>query len=140
MLHLKLVIIQKMGKFIKNSPSFRFFLLFAILNVPALFASAQLQAHFTANDTDGCAGRLLVTFSSQSTGTITGWTWDFGDGSTSTSLPPVSHTYANPGQYTVSLTVTNGITSSTETKPTYITVFANPVAHFTFNQIGRAHV
>lgn len=121
-----------MDKNCKKSPIVRMLLLTALLNFSALFAFGQLQAHFTANDTDGCAGRLVVTFASQSTGTITGFSWDFGDGSTSTNPPPVSHTYANPGQYTVSLTVTNGLTSSTETRPTYITVFANPIANFTF--------
>ncbi|RMG83101.1 MAG: PKD domain-containing protein, partial [Bacteroidetes bacterium] len=34
------------------------------------------------------------------------WLWDFGDGNTSTAQNPV-HTYASPGNYTVSLTVTN---------------------------------
>jgi PKD repeat protein len=33
------------------------------------------------------------------------WLWDFGDGTTSTQQHPV-HTYANPGSYTVSLTIT----------------------------------
>lgn len=34
------------------------------------------------------------------------WYWKFGDGATSTDQYPV-HTYSNPGQYTVSLTVTD---------------------------------
>ncbi len=38
-------------------------------------------------------------------GTITNWLWDFDDGSTSTTLNP-SHVYAQPGSYTVCLTVT----------------------------------
>jgi gliding motility-associated-like protein len=37
--------------------------------------------------------------------TITRYTWDFGDGNTS-SLPAPSHTYTKPGTYTVSLVVT----------------------------------
>ena len=38
-------------------------------------------------------------------GTITGWNWDFGDGTTSTLQNP-NHTYAAPGVYTVTLTAT----------------------------------
>lgn len=49
---------------------------------------------------------LVVTFSDQSSGTITDWLWDFGDGNTSTQQNPV-HTYAAPGQYTVCLTASN---------------------------------
>lgn len=35
------------------------------------------------------------------------WSWDFGDGSTSSSFDP-SHTYASPGTYTVTLTSSGG--------------------------------
>lgn len=39
-------------------------------------------------------------------GTITEWAWDFGDGATATG-PTASHTYAEPGGYQISLTVTD---------------------------------
>jgi|GEM_PF-2323668 len=44
------------------------------------------------------------------------WFWDFGDGHTSTEQNPV-HTYANPGTYTVTLTVTDslGVTANDTT-------------------------
>jgi hypothetical protein len=47
---------------------------------------------------------------------VTERTWDFGDGATSDQLNPV-HTYAAPGHYTVSLTVSspNGTDSTVET-------------------------
>ena len=51
-------------------------------------------------------GTGQYTFSDQSTittGTITGWLWDFGDGNTSTSQNPV-HQYATTGVYNVCLT------------------------------------
>ena len=48
-----------------------------------------------------------VVFADQSTsspGQIIGWTWDFGDGTTSNNSNP-THTYANGGLYTVCLTI-----------------------------------
>jgi predicted phage baseplate assembly protein len=48
---------------------------------------------------------LTVLFTDFSTGNITGWAWDFGDGTTSTEQNP-SHIYRHSGQYTVTLTVT----------------------------------
>ena len=64
------------------------------------------QADFTP--TSACA-TTSFTFqgrSSVATGLITGWKWDFGDGSTSVAQQP-SHTYARAGDYTVRLEVTS---------------------------------
>ena len=44
--------------------------------------------------------------SSDPDGSIDAWSWDFGDGNTSTAQNP-SHVYASDGQYTVILTVTD---------------------------------
>ena len=44
--------------------------------------------------------------SSDSDGTVTAWSWDFGDGASSPEQSP-SHTYAADGTYSVSLTVTD---------------------------------
>jgi hypothetical protein len=49
---------------------------------------------------------LTTTFADQSSGTITDWFWDFGDGNTSILQNP-THTYATAGQYTVCLTASN---------------------------------
>lgn len=48
--------------------------------------------------------RRLVAFNDQSTGKITSWEWDFGDGKTSTEQHPV-HAYEKPGLYIVTLWV-----------------------------------
>lgn len=90
-------------------------------------------AALAADVTSGCAP-LCVTFADLSTvaapGVITSWSWDFGDGNTSTSQSP-SHCYNTPGNYTVILNITtaDGCTSSI-TMPAYIAVYAMPVAAF----------
>ena len=48
-------------------------------------------------------------------------TWNFGDGQTSTAKN-TSHTYNNPGTYTVSLNVSNAAGSNISTKSNLITV------------------
>ncbi|MDV4344097.1 PKD domain-containing protein [Methanoculleus sp. YWC-01] len=79
-----------------------------------------LVADFTANVTSGPAP-LTVAFTDTSTGGPTSWLWDFGDGNTSTVQNPV-HTYESPGNYSVTLTVSNAFGTSTLTKPDYIRV------------------
>ncbi|MBS4062572.1 MAG: PKD domain-containing protein, partial [Bacteroidetes bacterium] len=54
---------------------------------------------------------------------VTSWLWNFGDGGTSTQQNP-SHVYNAVGNYTVSLTVGDGVTQATETKIAYIQVSA----------------
>jgi len=52
---------------------------------------------------------------------ITSWNWAFGDDETSTAQNP-SHIYQNGGDYTVTLTVSDGTDTNTETKIEYIHV------------------
>jgi PKD repeat protein len=74
---------------------------------------------------------LTVQFTDASTGVITGRSWDFGDGQSSTQTNP-SHIYANAGTYTVSLTVTGPGGSNTKMRSNYITVTEPaPAADFT---------
>jgi PKD repeat protein len=81
--------------------------------------AAAPVADFTA-DVTADPPPLTVNFTDNSSGNITSWEWDFGDGVTSTEQNP-SHTYNDLGRYTVSLTVTGPGGSDTETKPDYIT-------------------
>jgi PKD repeat protein len=62
-----------------------------------------------------------VQFTDQSANNPTSWSWEFGDGGTSTLQNP-SHKYTASGNYTVSLTVTNEYGSHTETKANFIAV------------------
>lgn len=82
--------------------------------------SPSLEADFTASPTEGTAP-LEVSFTDTSTGTPTSWVWEFGDGNVS-SEPNPTHTYEEPGAYTVSLTVSDAMAVDTETKVDYITV------------------
>ncbi|WP_298666605.1 PKD domain-containing protein, partial [uncultured Methanofollis sp.] len=77
----------------------------------------HIATAFTANTTAGEAP-LTVQFTDQSTGAITAWHWDFGDGTTSEEQNPV-HIF-EAGTYDVSLTVTRDGVEETETKTEYI--------------------
>ncbi len=64
-----------------------------------LVEPATLDASF-----DYVATGLTVNFTDTSTGGVTGWFWEFGDGATSNERNP-DHTYAGSGSYTVRLGV-----------------------------------
>jgi gliding motility-associated-like protein len=92
---------------------------------------AQPTANFTANTTAGC-GPLVVNFTDQSTGNPTSWSWNFGDPRQQTLVTGQnpSWSFFNPGQYTVTLTVTNASGSNTKVMTQYITVYAKPTINF----------
>lgn len=85
-------------------------------------AGSAPVAAFAASTTSGTAP-LTVTFTDASTNAPTAWSWNFGDGGTSTTQSP-AHTYTTAGTYTVSLIASNAYGSDTETKTGYITVTA----------------
>lgn len=62
-------------------------------------------ADFTANAVCNGDPVLLVDQSNVTTGLVTGWYWEFGDGSFSSTQQP-SHQYAGPGSYNISLVAT----------------------------------
>ena len=66
--------------------------------------------------------------SSDEDGTISSYNWDFGDGETGTGKT-IIHRYQNPGDYIVSLSVTDddGAVSNNDRKLTYITVLHGTV-------------
>ncbi|MEN8180440.1 MAG: PKD domain-containing protein, partial [Pseudomonadota bacterium] len=75
------------------------------------------------NGTEGIAVNFDGSASNDPDGSIVSYAWDFGDGSSGTSVNP-SHAYATAGTYTVSLTVTDdaGATASASTTATIDTV------------------
>ena len=75
---------------------------------------------FTGTPLSGTAPLDMV-FTDASTNSPNAWAWDFGDGGTSNVQNP-THTYIDPGSYTVSLTAFNDGGSDNETKAGYVTV------------------
>jgi len=90
------------------------------------FTGANLTppvAAFSGTPTTGSAP-LKVAFTDASTGNITNWLWNFGDGHsvTNTTSVSVTNTYASAGSYTVSLTVTGPNGNNALSKTNYIVV------------------
>jgi PKD repeat protein/murein DD-endopeptidase MepM/ murein hydrolase activator NlpD len=69
---------------------------------------------------------LTVVFTDASTGAVTSWRWNFGDGNTSTERSP-THTYANSGVYTVVLKVDGPLGSDEYTRTEYVTATTPPL-------------
>ncbi|MBC8327474.1 MAG: S8 family serine peptidase [Planctomycetes bacterium] len=77
-------------------------------------------AEFSGTPVTGTAP-LVVDFSDLSTRGPTAWSWDFGDGGSSTQQNP-SYTYSAAGTYSVTLVVSNAYGQDTMPKTGYVTV------------------
>jgi gliding motility-associated-like protein len=93
---------------------------------------------FFASDTTVCPG-AFVTFTSTSIAGVPGpvtYFWNFGDGSNSTLASP-SHSYSLPGNYNVTLSITNsqGCTKLL-TKIAYMTIYSPPGVGFTGSPVN----
>ena len=99
--------------------------------------TSALKAAFTFTTADLTA--VFTDASTDSSGTITNWAWDFGDGYSSTMQHP-SHTFAASGTYTVTLTVTDSLSDSAATSRTVTAMAPNqpPAADFSFGASGLA--
>ena len=101
---------------IKTDKMFRSFRNLRIAGVVLIFlccfsqaAKAQAPtAAFDANDTIVCISNTVsfIDMSLPGNAAITGWSWTFGDGGTS-SIPNPNYAYATGGNFTVKLVVTN---------------------------------
>jgi len=88
---------------------------------PNYINAIKPNAAFTVADTFACPG-VAVTFNNTSTGSNLSSVWNFGDGSSSTTTTSPTHTYNNPGDYTVTLITTeNGSCKDTATLKMHIT-------------------
>jgi len=86
---------------------------------------------------NNCAGASVFfnEMSSTTAGYVMLWIWDFGDGNTQTVIHPanpnVNHTYANAGNYNVTLTIMAS-DSCLDIYSQIITIHPNPVANFDY--------
>ncbi|ATL47350.1 hypothetical protein COR50_09305 [Chitinophaga caeni] len=94
------------------------------------------NATITVNNNTVCAGNEIeFTYAGIDAGNIATFSWDWGDGTRSTSTQsPVSKSYAQPGNYTVQLTITDDNGCVTASNSLGITV-NGAMADFSF--IGR---
>ncbi len=95
---------------------------------------AVIQADFTYSPANPTAG-TQIQFTDKSTGNITSWSWQFGDGGTSSQKNPTK-TYSTAGSYNVKLTVSDGTTSNSMTQT--VTVVESLAADFTFSPSSPA--
>jgi len=87
------------------------------------------QAAFSTDVNSALIGGTIA-FTDESINDPVSWSWDFGDGSTSSEQNP-AHVYESAGTYTVSLTVTNSAGSDDEVKTNHIAIsLPAPVAGF----------
>ena len=97
----------------------------------------SLSIDFSADITSGYDS-LIVNFQDTSTGSeITGWEWDFGDGSPKSYLQNPQHQYTRVGNFDVTLTIYNSrLETQTITKSNYINiVYQIPRVQFTANRL-----
>lgn len=89
-------------------------------------AATVLTAAFSA-DTTALCGQGTVHFTDETVGDISSWSWTFqgGDPATSTEQNPAV-LYSIPGTYDVSLTVTSGSNTNTESKTGFVNMYALP--------------
>ncbi len=116
----------------------KFILLTICITSFKTFAQTPPNSAFTSSTQDLCV-QTTLNFTNQSTaGTapITTYTWDFGDGNSSTNQNP-SHSYTAAGTYTVTLVVqaSNGQADS-EVKIGYIVVRPKPSIDFSTSTNG----
>lgn len=78
------------------------------------------EPSFSATEYVGC-GALDVTFRDNTWPRADEYLWNFGDGSTSTEAEP-SHSYSEPGNYSVTLDVKNEYGETTMTQDDYINI------------------
>jgi gliding motility-associated-like protein len=96
-------------------------------SVAYITVNASPNVLFTASDSGNVCSPKTIQFTNQSTGISNpSYLWNFGDGGTSTLANP-SHTYTNPGNYSVTLLISNSNgCSKSLTKQNFINLINKP--------------
>ena len=95
-----------------------------VIVTPAL---THPEAHFTATPSGAQQVTFNATGSAPGVGNIVNYHWNWGDGGAEDEdpqSPVVTHTYTQPGEYQVTLTVTNSAYQSATSAPQAVTVTA----------------
>jgi PKD repeat protein len=101
----------------------------------SITVAAAPTASFVGNPTNGYAP-LTVSFTDNSTGTITNRFWDWGDGgTTNTTSTSLSHVYNLAGTNTVRLTVSGPAGTNTLINPGYVIVSNMPPVTLTIQNL-----
>lgn len=79
----------------------------SVLTVPIVVLPVP-SANITANNTNSCQAPFLVNFNSNASAGTVSYEWNFGDSNFSNAANP-THNYTTPGNYTVTLIVTNDV-------------------------------
>ncbi len=106
-------------------------------NVRAGFVTATNAppaAAFTGNPLSGAAP-LVVAFTNTTTGIVTNYNWEFGDGTTSALVHPTK-TYSNVGNYTVSLRANGPGGANTLIRSNYVSVNLAPAPRWALRLDG----
>ncbi|MFN8143587.1 MAG: PKD domain-containing protein [Bacteroidia bacterium] len=95
----------------------------SVTNNIAVTVTSRPHVQFSTTDSVLCQGDC-ISFNNQSTGTVSSQMWNFPGGSPSTSnaSTPPSICYSTSGNYSVTLSSSNGICSASATRTNYITV------------------
>ncbi len=110
----------------------------SIVIVNAVSLGKRPVANFVAAPLQSCAGDKIQ-FNDASTGTITNWLWDFGDGGSSGEQNPL-YLYADTGHFPVTLIVSEYGCYDTLTRTDYV-FLKPPVARFNyFNRCSSPYV
>jgi len=99
-------------------------------------AATLCKADFTASKKIICAGSTVSFKDLSWSVTPTSWQWDFdNNGTTDSTTQNSSYTFTTPGTYSVTLTVSDGVTTQTTTKPSLIVVLAaDPIAYVPYSE------